>query len=282
MALASLLIFSLGAILWFAYHRAYDYVHPRRMESLSNDLLVEKCIDYQEIELLTSDGIRLSAWYTPPKNNALILVAHGYGAQRSEDFFALFAEHGYGVLAWDFRAHGSSGGDMVTFGYYETMDVKAALDYAMIQSGVKHIGGWGGSMGGATMIRAAAQFSEIDALVVDSPFATLEDQLNLRVPYSLINPLIRYFAERETGLPIDTIRPVDDIIHISPRPVFIIQGMGDTMIPLDSAKQLYNAAGDPRELWTESNVPHMNMYPYYRIRYTKKVIKFFNMNLLDE
>jgi fermentation-respiration switch protein FrsA (DUF1100 family) len=281
-ALAALLVFGLGGLLWFSYRQAHDYVHPRRLESPGGELLRANGIAYQEIELQTSDGVRLAAWYTPPQNGALILVAHGSGDRRSEDFYILFAEHGYGVLAWDFRGHGASGGDLVTLGYYETLDAEAALEYALVQPDVEHIGGWGGSMGAVTMIRATARHPEIEALVADSPFATLEDELDLRVPYTLLRPLIRFFAERETGLRLDLVRPVDDIGLISPRPVFLIQGMGDTMVPLGSAERLYAAAGEPRQLWTEPDVPHLNMYAYYRTRYTKRVIKFFDTYLLGE
>ena len=280
--LAALLLLGLGGLLWFSHHQAYNYMHPRRLDPPSGALLQQHGIAYQEIELLTADGIKLAAWYTPSKNGALILVAHGYGARRSEDFYSLFAEHDYGVLAWDFRGHGASGGDMVTLGYYETLDVEAALEYALAQPGVEHIGGWGGSMGAVTMIRATAQYPEIEALVADSPFATLEDEMALRVPYPLLNPLVRFFAERETGLRLDLVRPVDEIGRISPRPVFLIQGMGDTMVPLDSTQRLYDAAGEPREVWTEADVPHMNMYAYYRTRYTKRVIEFFDTYLLGK
>jgi uncharacterized protein len=281
-ALAALLLFGLGGLLWFSYRQANDYIHPRRLEPPSGALLRENGISYQEIELLSSDGVRLAAWYTPSQNGALILVAHGYGDRRSGDFYSLFAEHGYGVLAWDFRGHGASSGDLVTLGYYETLDVEAALAYALSQPGVDHIGGWGGSMSAVTMIRATASHPEIEALVADSPFATLEDELDLRVPFPLLRPLIRIFAERETSLRLDLVRPVDEIGLISPRPVFLIQGMDDSMIPLDSAERLYNAAGEPRELWTEVDVPHLNMYVYYRTRYTKRVIKFFDTYLLGQ
>jgi len=280
--LITLLFFMASGLLWLSYTTAIDYVHPARLKPPTGELLREHGISYQEVELQTSDGIRLAAWYTPPQNGALILVAHGYGARRSEDFYALFAEHGYGVLAWDFRGHGVSGGDLVTLGYHEILDVGAALEFALSQPEVEKIGGWGGSMGAVTMIRAAAKFPEIEALVADSPFPTLDDVLDLRVPYPLLNPLVRFFAERETGLRLDQVRPIDEIGLISPRPVFLIQGMGDTMVPVNSADRLYNATGEPRQLWTEEDVPHMNMYAFYRTRYTKRVIKFFNMNLLEK
>ena len=279
---SGLFVFGLVGLLLLSHWQANNYVHPRRLEPPSGELLRQNGIVYQEIELFTSDGIRLVAWYTPPKNGALILLAHGYADRRSEDFYSLFAEHDFGVLAWDFRGHGASEGDLVSLGFYETKDVEAALEYALSQPEVEHIGAWGGSMGAVAVIRTAAKRPEIEALVADSPFATLEDELDLRVQNPLLNPLIRFFVERETGLRLDEVRPVDDIGLLSPRPVFLIQGTGDTMIPVDSAEQLYNAAAEPRQLWTEADVPHMNMYFYYPAKYTKRVINFFNIHLLKE
>ena len=280
-AIFSLVIAFTAALLGVSYRQAMNYIHPGRQVALGS-LLRDNGIDYQEIELITEDHVKLSAWYTPPQagNRAVILVAHGYGASRSEDFHALFASHGYGVIAWDFRAHGQSEGEFTSLGYYETLDAKAALDFALAQPGVEHIGAWGGSMGAVTMIRATARYPEIEALVADSPFVTLEEEMNIRVPFPIMRSLIQFFAETKTGVTVDLVRPIDDIALISPRPVFLIQGMEDGMVPLDSAERLFDAAGEPRQLWTEENVPHLNMYAFYKTRYTKQVIKFFDEYLL--
>lgn len=277
----SLLAALAGTITWISYRQTMNYLHPPR-NIASDALLRTNGIEFQDVELLTEDKVKLTAWYTPSKNGAIVLVAHGYGDKRAEDFYALFASHGYGAIAWDFRAHGASGGDFSSLGYYEALDAKAALDFALAQPGVEHVGAWGGSMGAVTMIRATAQYPEIEALVADSPYATLEDEMNLRVPFSLMRPLIQFFATRETGVTLDLVRPVDDIARIGPRPVFIIQGMGDGMVPLDSAQRLYDAAGEPRQLWIENDVPHLNMYAYYKTRYTKRVINFFDEYLLSK
>lgn len=277
----ALVLTSLGTVVWVSYDQAMGYLHPRR-NIASGELLRAHGIEFQEVELRADDGVKLSAWYTPPKNGAVILVAHGYGDKRTEDFYALFASHGYGVVAWDFRAHGKSGGEFSSLGYYETLDVKAALDFVLAQPDVEHVGAWGGSMGAVTMIRATAQYPQIEALIADSPFATLEDEIALRVPFPLMRSLIQFFAEQGSDASIDLVRPVDDIASISPRPVFIIQGMGDGMVPLDSAQRLYDAAGEPRQLWVEDDVPHLNMYAYYKTRYTKRAIKFFDEYLLGK
>src|SRR5215207_4542200 len=277
----SMLVTFTVTVIWVSYRQTFDYLHPAR-QTASGALLEASGIEFQEVVLVTEDNVRISAWYTPPRNGAVILVAHGYGDKRSEDFYVLFASHGYGVVAWDFRAHGKSAGEFSSLGYYQVLDAKAALDFALAQPGVEHVGAWGGSMGAVTMIRASAQYPEIEALVADSPFVTLEEEMDLRVPFPVMRSLIRFFAERESGVSVSSVRPVDDIVRISPRPVFLIQGMGDGMVPQDSAERLYDAAGEPRQLWTEKDVPHLNMYAFYKTRYAKRVIKFFDEYLLEK
>jgi len=280
--LAVIGIFLLGlmvVVVALSYRQAQAYMHPVRVHA-SGNFLKESHIPYQNIELAAEDGVKLSAWYTPSRNGAVILVAHGHGGCRQEDIYALYANHGYGVIAWDFRAHGKSGGDFTSLGYYEVMDAKAALDYVLSQPDVKHIGAWGGSMGGVTMIRATAKYPQIEALVSDSAFSTLHDELDLRVPYPVINPLIGFFAEQQTGLNLDLVRPVDDISRISPRPVLIIQSTNDTMVPLDSALRFFENAGEPKELWIKDKALHLGMYNLYPEEYTEKVITFFDEYLL--
>ena len=280
-AVFALLVAAVGTFVGVSYQQAMAYLHPER-QIASGEFLKANGIEFQEIEMVTEDNVKISAWYTPPQNGAIILVAHGYGDKRAEDFYELFASHGYGVVAWDFRAHGKSGGDFSSLGYYEVLDAKAALDFALAQPGVEHVGAWGGSMGAVTMIRATALYPQIKALVADSPFATLEDEMNLIIPFPMMRSLIQFFTSRKTGLSLDQVRPVDDIARISPRPVFIIQGRGDRNIPSDSAQRLYDAAGKPRKLWMEDEVPHLNMYAYYRENYIELVIGFFDVYLLGK
>jgi fermentation-respiration switch protein FrsA (DUF1100 family) len=270
-----LIIMMAGLVVWMSYRQTQAYLHPPRYIA-SGESLTANNIEYTEIELTTSDGVKLSAWYTAPKNGALILVAHGYGAVRPVEFYDLFASHGYGVLAWDFRAHGKSGGNFSTLGYYEQLDVEAALDYALAQPDVKHIGAWGGSMGGAAIILTAARRPEIEALIIDSAFPTLEDVYKINVPFPIFQPLVRFFAERETGVDFDNVRPVDEIAKISPRPLFIIDGWQGAAIVMNSPQRLFDAAGSPKLLWVEQGVPHLNMYAHYRKEYARRVIDFFD------
>ena len=137
-------------------------------------------------------------------------------------------------------------------------------------------------MGGVATILAGARRPEIEALVVDSAFTSLEDELAVRVPIPLLRPLIRFFAEREAGGSIQSVRPVDQIGRLSPRPVFIIQGLADRSIPLDSGQRLYDAAGEPRFLWEEEGIDHVEMYTAQPSEYEARVIAFLEEALPRE
>lgn len=258
-----------------------EALHPPRIIPQGKTLRKYK-IDYRAVDLITEDGIRLSAWYTPPQNGAVILLAHGYGNKRPEWVYALLAKKKYGILAWDARAHGESEGNISTIGYLEVLDVKAALEYVQAQSGVEHIGAWGGSMGGATVIRAAAQFPQIEAVFIDSSFTSLEDEFNYLVPYPVINPVAEFIITTGTGVRLANISPLNDIARISPRPVYIVQGMADVVAPPDSGEKLYNAAGEPRFLWEQENVPHLSMYLDNPRRYQRRLLDFFDEWLLGK
>jgi uncharacterized protein len=273
---ALLLALVFFAVVLYASSRwAQSHRHPAR-NTPTGAWLRENDVPYQEVELTTKDGINLAAWYTPPKNGSVILVAHGYNANRPEDIYVMLAQNGYGVLAWDFRAHGASGGETCSLGYYEQLDAVAALDYALNQPDVEHIGAWGGSMGAATMILVAAKHPEIEATVSDSGFPTLEDVIRLNTPIRIMQPFVLFFAERQGEFDLDQVRPVDEIAKISPRAVFVIDGWEGAAVAMNSPHRLFDAAGEPKQLWVEDGVPHLGTYGYNPPEYEKRVIGFFD------
>jgi fermentation-respiration switch protein FrsA (DUF1100 family) len=259
----------------------YDVMHPPRKIPLGTTLLEEK-VDFQRIDLVTEDGVPLAAWYTPPKNGAVILLAHGYGDNRPEWVYALIARKDYGVLAWDARAHGESGGGVSTLGYREVLDVKAALDFVLHQEGVVHVGTWGGSMGGATMIRAAAEYPQIEALVVDSAFSSLESEVDFLAPYPVINPMAKFFMALGLGVDLDSVSPAAEIGRISPRPVYIIHGTKDEVAAPESAQILFEAANEPKFLWLQEDAIHLGIHIQNPARYQRRVIRFFDEWLLNK
>ncbi len=281
-ALGVLAVGGLAVVVIFSYQGARVYVHPRRIHLPRGETPARFGVGYRSIRLMTQDGVELSAWYSAPQNGALMLVAHGYGGARSAEMHALFARRGYGVISWDARAHGASGGEASTLGYLEWLDVEAALEFALRQREVRQVGAYGLSMGGATVIRAAAQRREIEAVVADSAFAALEDVVERSVPFPMLPALVQVFAELETGAPARAMRPVDDISRISPRPVFILQGADDQTVPPDSGRRLYAAAGEPRTLWLGAGVEHAGLRAADPDEYDRRLFAFLDASLLEK
>ena len=118
-------------------------------------------LGYREVEVRSSDGLRLSAWWVEgvDSSRAAVLV-HGWGADKSSrhvlETAAVYEEAGFDVLMIDPRGHGGSEGDRVTLGYREVRDVRGALSW-LEKRGFDPVRvvlhGW--SMGGAAVIQAA-------------------------------------------------------------------------------------------------------------------------------
>jgi fermentation-respiration switch protein FrsA (DUF1100 family) len=234
------------------------------------------------------DGLTLRGWYLPSKNGATILVGHGIGATRSLGPAEVLARHGYGVLAFDWRAHGESEGDLCTFGYNEVRDVEGALAWLQAQPGVdpNRVGMLGESMGAVAAIRAAAQLSQIKAVVAVSPFADLEEAIRnvwrgTGLPSFPFVPLQIALGELQTGLDLADLEPLKDVADISPRPILILAGGRDPIAGPDAGVRLYAAAGEPKELWFEPQAGHLSFLPEFPEDYERRVTAFFDGALME-
>jgi dipeptidyl aminopeptidase/acylaminoacyl peptidase len=267
-----------------SYRCACNLVRPRHKPMTSTP--AERGLSFEPVTFATADGLRLAGWHIPSHNGATVILCHGTGGTRADMLpqAALLAEHGYGSLLFDFRAHGESEGEMLTYGYGETDDVLAAVDYLLSRPDVdrQRIGILGGSLGAATAIRAAARSAHLKAVVAESAFTSLEDEIACSfkafsgLPAFPFAPFTIAFAQRQTGLHISEVRPIDDIPSIAPRPVFIIQGTDDDLIPTEQGFRLYEAAGEPKELWMVDGMGHGSPLGIFPDEYEKRVIGFFD------
>ncbi len=253
-----------GALAWvgLGYRVARGYVYRPSPFTPMRETPGDYGVVYRSVVFTTEDGLRLAGWYTPPPvgESAVLLLAHGQGGHRMARVHAEAARYtGLGVLSWDFRGHGESQGAMRTFGYYEARDVRAAARFALAQPRVARVLAWGTSMGAAATLWAAARDPQGDLLhmvLADSPYADLvaiEGNL-IRLPG--LPPVVRFFAARMTGLHPSQMRPVDVVHRIAPRPLVLLHGEEDAVIPVEHAYQLYEAARPPKLLWVWQGMGH--------------------------
>ena len=131
---------------------------------------------YESITLQTRDGLDLKGWWSPPDNDIVILLLGGLGSNRDSmlDDANLLTSHGYGVVTLEYR---HCAGKITTLGYREIYELEAMLNFAKAQSGVENIGVLGFSVGGATALRGAALYPEIEAVIAEGNYANLYDEI---------------------------------------------------------------------------------------------------------
>ncbi len=147
-------------------------------------------LEYQTVSFPSrGDHLQISGWLMPgllsdgkqTVQRTLILV-HGSDSNRSDPLVlrlsAALVQHGFAVLAIDLRGNGASAHAPLSLGEFEQRDILGAVDFlrngplAYADLGrTRVIGGWGLSLGGATLLLAAAQEPALRAIVTDSAFA---------------------------------------------------------------------------------------------------------------
>ncbi len=210
-------------------------------------------LDYDDVSIpVASDGLSLSAWWMPADNaRSVVLYVHGANGNKEEFhtgglvYYAELVKRGHHVMAIDLRNHGASdrtGDGRLTFGAEEHRDVMAALD--MIEElapGLPVIGS-GVSMGGATLIEAAARDDRMQALILIDPLldpqsATLGGMhAILGLPKPLLGPTL-WSATTLFGLGGDGPRPLETGKTLS-LPILIIQDPADPVTLMTYSQEL--------------------------------------------
>jgi pimeloyl-ACP methyl ester carboxylesterase len=217
--------------------------------------------------LVTDDGVAIDAVHLVGDDDLAIVLAHG---------FTLYWQHGAvwkvarrlnrscGVITFDFRGHGRSGG-LSTLGDREIADVDVALRYAR-ELGYRRVATVGFSMGGSIVLRHAALLGGADAVVsVSGPgwwyyrgtrpmrkvHWAVEHRLGRLVTRTLLNTRISSGRWDPAPMP-----PADAAARISPTPLLIVHGDRDGYFPVEHAERLYAGAHEPKELWIVPGLGH--------------------------
>ena len=223
---------------------------------------------YTDVEFVASDGVELSGWYHSSTNGAaVLLVPSASGTRDSVRAHAdLLVKHGYGVLAYDARGSGASGGVRNAYGWGWNADVLGGVRFLSSQRGIQraHIGAIGLSTGADVLIETAS--AQVDgggrlaAIVADGATArsagdlaplepTLTDTLSdlpLRVTFGVISLL----SGTRPGPPLRQLAAESRLS--GPPMLFVATGSIPQEIPL--SRRYATAA--KAQLWTLPRIAH--------------------------
>lgn len=249
--------------------------HPQRIAC--NSTPAQWGMPYTDVTL-QSDGLRLAGWHIPASSpdRPVVLIAHGVGVNKQNFLPAARIVHelDYNAFIFDFRGHGDSEGRTITFGVKESDDVRAAYEYLAQQHPMSRKYGLGHSMGGTALARMASEDMVFDKVVLDSTFSRSETAAResllwyfgpLQTPVWHVG---RFWGWVFTGVDVEQHQPERYVEKLASRPLLLIHGTADAMIPVSECKRLHEAAGPRSQLWLVDNAGHLEtmQHPDYKER----------------
>ena len=201
----------------------------------------------EEVALPTADGLRLLAWFLPPRGEGpVLLFLHGNGGHigHRTERIRRFAAQGWGVLLVEYRGYGGTPGTPSEAGL--RLDAAAGLA-ALRARGIAdgRIVLWGESLGSGLATWLAAR-EPVGAVVLETPYTSITAVAKRRYPFAPVDALLR---DR-----------FDSLVHMPAirSPVLVLVAGRDVIVPPDMGHAIHAAAPDG-ELWVAEQGGHTDL-----------------------
>jgi len=189
----------------------------------------------QELEIRTSDGVGLLAWYSKPKTNQPMLVYfHGNSLDIGERAYRIkrYINNGWGVLLLSWRGYSGNLGKPTEKNLY--IDGESAIKWIIdnLNFDYENLIIYGESLGCAVAVDLGTRY-KFKSIVLESPFTSILDIARRRYK---IYP-VKYFILDK----FDNYSKIDKILS----PVLIISGKRDEVVPHSHSDKLFLNANNP-------------------------------------
>ena len=231
------------------------------------------------VQIPVAGEFEIGAWYVPPKHGAVVILTHGIGADRSQMLpeMKLLTDAGIGVLAFDWPGNGTSGG-VSQWGRNERLALGASVTWVSAQVDVDRaqIGVLGFSSGGYTVVQVAATDARLRRItLVGTPSDAAEQTINEYKRYGRFAGWLTFKANQWMGIEPDTLKAKDLVSKIAPRPLLVITGALDQVVPTAMADTLLARAGEPKALIRVPRARHGNYVAVDSAMYGSALRRFF-------
>jgi pimeloyl-ACP methyl ester carboxylesterase len=191
-----------------------------------------------------------------------VVMVHGLNRARIEMVkkVPFVRDRGWNALLFDLRHHGESGGEATTFGVREKDDVRAAIALARERSPGPVVL-WGISLGGASVVLAAAEDPEVAGVICDSSFRNLRDTVahHIRlfrgwrwwlrvVPAWPVTEEVLFWMGRKGAFDTGAADVLSAAGGLDGRPALFVANSDDRRVPKEIAFELAEAVGPAAEV----------------------------------
>jgi len=269
-------VISIGAIMVVAIMQA-----NRLMEPAIAKLERPVGLQVKEVRISSESGSSLAGWLVEANHTrGTVLLLHGVRGNRSDmvGLMQFFHAFNYDVLAIDMQAHGESLGEHISFGYLESRDAAAAVQYLWERNPDGPVFVFGRSLGGAAAIMAHYK-EPPTALIVEAAFADIETAIANRMEIHLgewgraLTPLLSWQFKPRLGISTDDISPVKSIQKLT-MPILIIYGLEDMHCRPEEAEALIASAGSSVEFMGVAGADHNSINRVSPQTYLQRILDF--------
>jgi pimeloyl-ACP methyl ester carboxylesterase len=229
----------------------------------------------------SDNSAKVHGWWCPvSRSHGSLLLLPGVRANRlSMVTRAQFLYRArYSVLLIDLQGTGETEGDEITFGWRESRDVLAAVDFLRKADPNVPVVVIGSSLGGAAALLATPPL-KVDAMVLESVYPTIEIATANRLEKYLGplgragTPLLLMQVHARLGIPASRLHPVDHIANVG-CPILIVSGAKDRNTTPEDTRMLFSQAREPKELWLVPNAGHVDLHQADTTEYESRILQF--------
>jgi uncharacterized protein len=231
------------------------YVYQRDMMYFPDQIkrvppsFYEMLAGVQEVDLKTSDGLNVVAWYWPaPEGKPTVVLFHGNGGSLRSQRYRLkyFKDAGMGVMMPAYRGYGGSDGTPSEEGLY--LDARATLDWLNAQGVADEATVlYGQSLGSGVATKIASE-RKVALVVLEAPYTSTVDVASWRFP---IVPVAWMMTDRYESL-----SRIDKVTA----PILVMHGDSDYVIPQAFGRRLFEAANQPKEGFWPKGIGHTDIF----------------------
>ena len=258
----------------------------------------------EDVRFPTKGGLTLEGTYLPTrteKRSGVLVFCHEYLSDRwsALPYLDHLRDQGFDLFTFDFRNHGVSDKDpkynpLQWVTQHEVNDLNAAIDYLRTRPDrdPAGFGLFGVSRGGGTALCVGARDRGVWGVVTDGAFPTrgtmvayIHRWAEIYVGNPWVWKMMPHWVFEYLGL-VARIRTQlrlrcrysnveQAVARLAPRPWLAIHGQKDAYIGVAIAEQLWQRAGEPKELWIVAKAKHNRCREANPADYAERLEQFF-------
>lgn len=248
-------------------------------------------LESEQVSVVTDDGLQLNAVLFPgekPSKKTVIMI-HGYrsnGYREYATFLRFYHQMGMNILLPDNRAHGTSQGRYIGYGWLDRLDLMKWIQLVLDRYGQdSEISLQGVSMGGATVLMASGEDlpAQVKAIVADCPYTSVDKELasvmkQMGLPVQPLLTTAGWISKVVAGYGYKEASALEQVKK-SRTPTLFITGDADKFVPTEMTYQLYESCSAPKELLVVPGAAHAQAHVLAKEAYEKRVQDFLEKYL---